>query len=140
MLQCEVDSDIISPRGGRLIADALAQVIENALSFSPRGCTVWVRVQRGRRAAITVSDEGPGVPPDLLPHIFERDASFRAEAATADTANFGLGLWVAKRNMEALGGLIAAANLPGGGFIVTLALPVNKQSGSKQLAKAGAAE
>lgn len=140
MLQCEVDSDIISPRGGRLIADALAQVIENALSFSPRGGTVWVRVQRGRRAAITVSDEGPGVPPDLLPHIFERDASFRAEAATADTANFGLGLWVAKRNMEALGGLIAAANLPGGGFIVTLALPVNKQSGSKQIAKAGAAE
>jgi signal transduction histidine kinase len=88
-------------------------------------------VQRGRRAAITVSDEGPGVAPELLPHIFEREASFRSETNHSDSTNFGLGLWVAKRNMEALGGLIAAANLPGGGFIVTLALPINKQAGKQ---------
>jgi two-component system sensor histidine kinase ChvG len=115
-----------APMGGRLIAAALDQVIENALSYAPAGSVVTVTLHRGsRQALIAVADGGPGVDPALLPHIFQRHASFRDQGRQdASLPNFGLGLWVARRNVEAVGGSIQAANRPGGGFIVTLSLPL----------------
>jgi two-component system sensor histidine kinase ChvG len=111
--------------GGRLIADALGQVIENALSFSPPEGRVRVRLTRQiGRVVIVVEDEGPGVPPEWLAHIFERHASFRDAPPPQDFAergqNFGIGLWVARRNLEAVGGGIAAVNRSGRGFAVSL--------------------
>src|SRR3546814_13249834 len=74
--------------------------------------------------AIVVEDEGPGVPAARLAHIFERHASFRDAPPPQDFAergqNFGIGLWVARRNLEAVGGDISAANRPGRGFAVSL--------------------
>ncbi|WP_341704233.1 ATP-binding protein [Ferrovibrio sp.] len=127
VLEAEIASTASAPLGGRLIADALGQVIENALSFSPPQGRVRVRLDREfDRPVITVADEGPGVPAEWLPQIFERHASFRDHSSRPQAAergqNFGLGLWVARRNMEAVGGTISCANRPGG-FIVTLALP-----------------
>lgn len=113
-----------APRGGRLIADALGQGIENALGFAPKGGTVRLRLQRqGRRAVIAVEDDGPGVPPEKLGEIFNRHASFRPGADPTEM-HFGLGLWVVQRNMAALGGSVTAANRPTGGFILTLTVPV----------------
>lgn len=128
-LTASVEAEITTPRGGRLIAEALGQVVENALSFAPVGSVVTVTLHRGTgRSLLIVADSGPGVPPELLPHIFERHVSFRPttekeEHETGGPANFGLGLWLAKRNVEAVGGSISAANRPGGGFIVTIILP-----------------
>jgi two-component system sensor histidine kinase ChvG len=91
---------------------------------------VTVTLHRGtRRVLIVVADNGPGVEAALLPHIFDRHVSFRdrnrSDAAGGGTSgNFGLGLWVAKRNMDSVGGTIEAANRRGGGFIVTLGLPL----------------
>lgn len=126
-----IEADATAAMGGRLIADALGQVIENAISFSPSQGLVRVRLGHSfGRVTISVEDQGPGVPPERLPHIFERHATFRDNAARQDSAgvepeqNFGLGLWVAKRNLEALGGSISAANKPEGGFMVTLLLPI----------------
>jgi two-component system sensor histidine kinase ChvG len=128
-LRPSIESEASAPLGGRLIADALGQVIENALSYAPGGSTVTVTLHRGtRRVLIVVADNGPGVEAALLPHIFDRHVSFRdrsrSDAAGAGSGNFGLGLWVAKRNMESVGGTIEAANRRGGGFIVTLGLPL----------------
>lgn len=125
-LRVAADMEASAPLGGRLIAAALDQVIENALSYAPAGSVVTVTLHRGtRRVLIVVADTGPGVDPALLPHIFDRHVSFR-DRSRHDGAlpNFGLGLWLAKRNMEAVGGTIEAANRPGGGFIVTLGLPL----------------
>jgi two-component system sensor histidine kinase ChvG len=111
-------------RGGRLIADALGQGIENALGFAPKGGTVRLRLQRhGRRALMTVEDDGPGVPAEKLGEIFNRHASFRP-GVDPNEMHFGLGLWVVRRNMEALGGTAMGANRPTGGFILTLSVPL----------------
>jgi len=128
-LDAVIETDAGAPLGGRLIADALGQVIENALSFSPPEGRVRVRLGREQgRIVIAVEDEGPGVPPEWLAHIFERHASFRdgtgPTAFTERGQNFGLGLWVARRNLEAVGGGIAAANRPARGFRVMLVMPV----------------
>lgn len=124
-LEGVVEVAALAPMGGRLIADALGQVIENALSFSPPEGRVRVRLTRAAgRIAIVVEDEGPGVPAAWLAHIFERHASFRDAPPPQDFAergqNFGIGLWVARRNLEAVGGDISAANRPGRGFAVSL--------------------
>lgn len=126
-LRVAAGGEASAPMGGRLIAAALDQVIENALSYAPAGSVVTVTLHRGtRRVLIVVADTGPGVDPALLPHIFQRHTSFRDDGRHDDRLpNFGLGLWVAKRNMEAVGGAIEAANRPGGGFIVTLSLPLD---------------
>jgi two-component system sensor histidine kinase ChvG len=124
-LSAEIEATALAPMGGRLIADALGQVIENALSFSPPEGRVRVRLTRQiGRVVIVVEDEGPGVPPEWLAHIFERHASFRDAPPPQDFAergqNFGIGLWVARRNLEAVGGGIAAVNRSGRGFAVSL--------------------
>jgi signal transduction histidine kinase len=68
---------------------------------------------------LSVADRGPGIPPNLLPRIF--DKFFRAPKAP--TGGSGLGLTIAKGFIEAQGGTITAANRPGGGAIFSLRLP-----------------
>jgi two-component system sensor histidine kinase ChvG len=80
-----------------------------------------VKVLDGR-IEVCVSDDGPGVQPSDLPRIFDRYFSKR-EGARAEGGNQGLGLWIVKRNAEALGGAIDARNADTGGLVVTLTLP-----------------
>ena len=77
---------------------------------------------------ITVEDQGPGVPEDKLEQIFERYYSERGvtgdeSALDPGEAHFGIGLWIVRRNVEAIGGSVAAENGPGGGLRVRLRLP-----------------
>jgi len=118
--------DVVTPAqvigGTELLELALENLIENALSFSPPLTTVRLRLaQDGRYAVVTVEDSGPGVPPEHLPRIFDRYFSMRP---TGHTTHFGLGLWIVKRNIEAMGGLASAANRPTGGFAISLRLPL----------------
>jgi two-component system, OmpR family, sensor histidine kinase ChvG len=118
--------DVVTPAvvvgGTELLELALENLVENALSFSPSLSTVRLRLTReGRYAVVTVEDSGPGVPPDVLPRIFERYFSMRP---TGHTTHFGLGLWIVKRNIEAIGGRVSAANRPTGGFAISLRLPI----------------
>jgi len=119
------------PVAVRASAEAIETVVENivdnAISFSPSDGTVSVGLTvEGNMAVLTVADEGPGVPADRLARIFERYASFRdtrGDPGGPGTAHFGIGLWVVRRNVEALGGTVEAANRAGGGFCVTVRLP-----------------
>ena len=70
-LRPSIESEASAPLGGRLIADALGQVIENALSYAPAGSTVTVTLHRGtRRVLIVVADSGPGVEPARLDRLY----------------------------------------------------------------------
>jgi signal transduction histidine kinase len=69
-----------------------------------------------------VVDDGPGIPPDLLPHLFEPTS--RA-ASNGRTDRAGLGLTIADRLLRNQGGTIDAANAPPRGAILTLRLPPN---------------
>ncbi|MER7842456.1 HAMP domain-containing sensor histidine kinase [Kitasatospora sp. NPDC096077] len=70
---------------------------------------------------LTVTDHGPGIPPAALPHLFDR--FYKADKARARSEGSGLGLAIAQENARLHGGVIEAANTPGGGAVFTLILP-----------------
>jgi two-component system sensor histidine kinase ChvG len=110
-----------------MIETVVENLIDNAVSFSPAGGEVLVHLTRdGRFAHLAVSDEGPGVPPEQLEHIFERYYSERRAEPSSDAPSsyFGIGLWIARRNVEAMGGTIDAENLMPHGLAMHVHLPL----------------
>jgi signal transduction histidine kinase/ActR/RegA family two-component response regulator len=112
-IELEMDLD---PQIGLVWCDAtrMRQVVwnllANAIKFTPQGGTVRVRLGRhGEKAVIEVRDSGQGIPPDFLPHVFER---FRqGEGGTKRKfGGLGLGLSIVKHIIEGHGGTIAAAS------------------------------
>jgi PAS domain S-box-containing protein len=111
-------------------ADRLQQVVWNLLSnaskFTPPGGEVGISVTQGpKHAQIEISDTGPGVAPDFLPHVFER---FRqADGSTTRLhGGLGLGLAIVRHLVELHGGMIEVENgtvRSGAVFTVTLPLP-----------------
>ncbi|MBO0910748.1 MAG: HAMP domain-containing histidine kinase [Acidobacteria bacterium] len=101
-------------------------LLENAVLHSGRGSSVRMSVsRRNGRARVVVTDQGEGIPPEDLPHIFER--FYRSDRSrTRATGGFGLGLAIAKAIVEAYGGRIAAKSSPGQGTEITVELPVKK--------------
>jgi PAS domain S-box-containing protein len=110
-------------------ADRLQQVIWNLLSnaskFTPPGGTVGIRVSQDERyASVEISDTGPGVAPEFLPHVFER---FRqADGSTTRThGGLGLGLAIVRHLVELHGGIIGVENVESGsGAVFTVRLPL----------------
>ncbi|MEO1467916.1 MAG: sensor histidine kinase, partial [Pseudomonadota bacterium] len=87
-----------------------ANLLDNALSFSPEGTTITLRaVQEEDLTTVTVSDQGPGIPEDNLGSIFERFYSERPEHSFGNHS--GLGLSICKQIIEAHGGEIWAENI-----------------------------
>jgi len=102
-------------------------VLDNARSFSPRGGTVWVRLEKvGGEALVAIRDQGPGIPEQHLGGIFDRFFSFRdqapAEAPAAENGHTGLGLAIARAIIDGYGGSISARNSPGGGAVFEIRL------------------
>lgn len=122
---------VMDPRTAPVSGDPerLQQVIWNLVSngvkFTQRGGRVQVRLERvNSHAEVVVSDTGIGIPPDFLPHIFER---FRQADAGKDRerGGLGLGLAIAKNLVEMHGGTIhAASGGEGTGATFRVALPV----------------
>jgi two-component system, NtrC family, nitrogen regulation sensor histidine kinase NtrY len=111
-------ASVLTRFDARLLQRAVRNLIENALRASAGGGRVVVRVeQTDGLARIAVRDSGPGVPPDLLPRIFDPYFS------THDSGT-GLGLPIARRIAEEHGGGITARNRREGGLEVTVTLPV----------------
>jgi two-component system, OmpR family, sensor histidine kinase ChvG len=107
--------------------ERLAQVFENllanAVSFTPPGTTVAVRVaQKNGRAVVSVDDDGPGVPDAHLERIFNRFFSYRPGENRRE--HVGLGLAIAKQIVESYGGTIAAENRQPRGARFTVTLPI----------------
>jgi len=106
-------------------ADSLEQVflnlMDNAVKNSPNGGKIRVvsGKNEGNFARITVSDEGPGIHPDYLPHVFERFYQ-----VTGARTGVGLGLTIAKEIVIAHHGTIEASSAPGEGAIFTVTLPL----------------
>jgi signal transduction histidine kinase len=102
----------------------LANLLENALRFSPEGGSIWVETGSGQDTVfISVRDSGPGIPADALPHVFER--FYREDSSRSRQAGgTGLGLAIARKLAQAQGGTLSASNHPDGGACFRLALPV----------------
>jgi two-component system, OmpR family, phosphate regulon sensor histidine kinase PhoR len=105
------------------LQDVLRNLIENAVNYSPEGRRILIAARPdGAGAAVTVSDEGPGIPEPDLERIFER--FYRVDKARSrESGGTGLGLSIVKHLVNLLGGRVTAANRPAGGAVFTVSLP-----------------
>jgi signal transduction histidine kinase len=104
------------------LAQVLRALVDNAVKFSPPGSAIHISVvEEGGRAAITVTDDGPGISRRELPHVFERFHRGREERAS--TSGAGLGLSIARELTELMNGTISAASPEGSGASFTVRLP-----------------
>jgi signal transduction histidine kinase len=112
-----------------LLRQALANVLKNAVEFSPTGGSVGLRVHiDGDTAVVTVDDAGPGIPDYALERVFEKFYSL----GRPDTGrrSSGLGLPFAREVAALHGGEVSVENMPGGGVRVRLRLPLQPVSPS----------
>jgi signal transduction histidine kinase len=124
-LQLEADPELVAPVDADRLRQAVDNLIENALRVVSGGGVIQVEAgTRNGTLEISVSDSGPGFPPEFLPHAFER--FHRADTArTRQHGGAGLGLAIVKAIAEGHGGRAEAANRPQGGATVRLLLPAN---------------
>lgn len=105
-----------------LLEQALGNVLENAIRFSPDGSEIVLTVHGGASVEIEVMDAGPGVPEAELDLIFEK--FFRSSQALKHSQGTGLGLSIARGLTEAMGGAVEARpREDAGGLVVALRLP-----------------
>jgi two-component system OmpR family sensor kinase len=110
--------------GSTAVGLALANILDNAVKFSPAGSAVRVGVSTdGAQALIVVSDNGPGVAPDELPRLFDRFHRGTA-ARESEAPGFGLGLAISRAVIERQGGSIAVESAAGGGARFSIRLPL----------------
>ncbi|MGW1728161.1 ATP-binding protein [Streptomyces sp. NPDC002306] len=87
-------------------------------------------------AVIEVSDNGPGIAEDAMPHVFER--FYKASTSRTRSESSGLGLAITAENVRLHGGRVGAANRPGGGAVFTVELPLRRDSVAADDTAAGA--
>ncbi|MEU2338579.1 sensor histidine kinase KdpD [Streptomyces sp. NPDC013172] len=113
-----------------LLERAVANVVENAVKYSPPGDKVLVSASAiADRVEVRVVDRGPGVPDEAKDRIFE---PFQRYGDSPRGAGVGLGLAVARGFTEAVGGTIHAEDTPGGGLTMVLAVPTAPERPAQQ--------
>jgi PAS domain S-box-containing protein len=142
-LHVRIRLDEVSDEGGVFAdSDRLAQIITNLLSnaikFSPVGGEVAVGVERrAEQVRVWVRDQGPGIPEEFKPHIFEKFA----QADSSDTrqkGGTGLGLSIVRQLIHQHGGKVGFEPAPGGGTIFYFELPSSAANDRAGHAEAGA--
>jgi two-component system sensor histidine kinase KdpD len=125
-----VEPDVPVMLDPRLTATALAHLLENAAEYAPPGSTIDVDVHVGNEGlVIRVRDEGPGIAPADLPHLFER--FYRGDAARARTSGTGMGLWIARGLLAAEQGRVWAENCPDGGALFTIVVSASAKTSER---------
>jgi len=106
------------------IRQVFVNLISNALQYTPAGGNVQVRAWcEQRELRVQIADSGPGIPPEDLPHIFDR--FYRGDRSRSRaTGGSGLGLAIVRSLVELHGGRVAVESTPGQGSTFTVALPL----------------
>jgi signal transduction histidine kinase len=122
-LASEIDDAVLEGDQVRL-HQVVANLASNALKFTPAGGHIDVALHRdGREALLRVANTGPGIPPDELPHVFDR--FFRGRDVRAGGS--GIGLSIVRTLVEAHGGTVEASSRPGDQTVFEIRLPLAAQ-------------
>ncbi|HTI15082.1 MAG TPA: hybrid sensor histidine kinase/response regulator [Dictyobacter sp.] len=118
----EIFADVDVERMGQVIINLLS----NARKYSQHGIPIYVSLtQTDDTYSIAVRDSGVGIPPEMLPMVFERFYRVPGiEVQTGSSIGFGLGLYISKQIVERHGGRIDVASAPGEGSVFTIVLPL----------------
>ncbi len=122
-LQSRVEPELKVMAVPRLLERAISNLFRNALRYAGADANVWVSATRETNGDVyvTIGDDGPGVPSEALPYLF--DAFYRPAAARdRESGGSGLGLAIVKACVAACGGSVTAENRRGGGFEVRMTL------------------
>ncbi|MFJ6387989.1 ATP-binding protein [Streptomyces sp. NPDC091972] len=107
----------------------VANLVGNALRHGAR--PVRVRLTAADAVAvIEVRDSGPGIPSEVLPHVFER--FYKSDTARIRSEGSGLGLAITAENVRVHGGTVRAANHPAGGAVFTVEIPLRRDESSEE--------
>jgi signal transduction histidine kinase len=98
----------------------VSNLLSNATAYTAPGGTIRARGNGDPRALLEVHDSGPAIPPEILPHIFER--FFRGDAMRSDGVHCGIGLALVRGVADALGLRVTADNTNDGGVSFTVSL------------------
>jgi two-component system sensor histidine kinase ChvG len=132
-LGSSLEDNVIVRASEDLLETVVENIVDNSISVSPKGGRINVTLRRNSRwADMTITDEGPGVPAEDLERIFERrfsnrpadDTEMSAASVEAQSVHAGIGLWIVRRNIEAIGGRVGAKNNPAGGLVMTIQVPL----------------
>ena len=123
-IQVEMDDDIVVNHDSKWTVEALTNILENAVKYSPEHTTITVRTQElASNVLIEVEDEGMGIPAEELHKIYQRFYRGRkAKEQVKDGA--GVGLYLARKIIEEQGGTIAAKRKAEKGMIFKVTLPL----------------
>jgi two-component system sensor histidine kinase ChvG len=131
-----LESDVYVRASEDLMESVVESIIDNSISVSPPGGQIVVTLRRAQQwAEMTIRDQGPGVPPEDLERIFQRRFSRRpkglvtasgqgVDEANSNIAHAGIGLWIVRRNVEAIGGRVRAENAADGGLVMDVQVPL----------------
>jgi two-component system sensor histidine kinase BaeS len=115
------DADLRVTADPHRLEQAVQNLATNALRHTPPGGTVRLAAARTERgAAIRVTDSGVGIPPEHLPHVFDR--FYKTDRSRAQSGS-GLGLSIVKAIVERHGGTVAARSTPGVETTFEIVLP-----------------
>lgn len=106
------------------LEQALQNLAANAIRHTPDGGQLTLSAETsGEQAVFVVRDTGPGIPPEHLPHIFERFYKADPSRSTSALSGSGLGLSIVQAIVDRHGGTVTAANAPGGGAVFEIRIP-----------------
>lgn len=106
------------------LTQVIANLVSNAVKFSPRGSVIGVRTRVvNRRQLLEVADSGPGIPEDEMPLLFQEFARLSPQPTGGEKSS-GVGLSIAQQLVELHGGKIGARSKPGHGSLFWVELPI----------------
>jgi signal transduction histidine kinase len=107
------------------LAQVLVILLDNAIKYSSENKTIYVSgSKKNKTAYLSVRDEGQGISPEDLPHIFERFYRADQSRTKSETNGYGIGLSIAKKIIEQHGGKISVASTPKVGTTFSIELPL----------------
>jgi len=120
----EIDQILVNGDRDRL-KQVLINLVANAIQYTPQGGEVFLSLAKvGEQTRIIVRDTGPGIPPEDLPHIFDRFYRAEKSRTRGKTTGFGLGLSIANWIVENHGGQIKVESKEGKGTTFAIWLPL----------------